>query len=129
MLVNWCCMCRSDAESISHLFLHCRVAHQLWTVAWVMFGMVWVQPRTVREVLLSWERGRVGRRRKKCWSWVPLCLMWLIWLERNRRTFEDVREFVIRLKGKFLAVLHFWDSGLTSPDACLFLDFLDKLAG
>ena len=72
MLVNWYCMCRADAESIPHLLLHCSVAHQLWTVAWVIFGMVWVQPGTVREVLLSWEGGRVGRRRKKIWRWVPL---------------------------------------------------------
>ena len=62
------------------------------------------------------------------WVWVPLCIMWLIWLERNRRTFEDVLEFVVRLKGKFLAVLNFWDSEITSSNACSFLEFLDKLA-
>ena len=59
---------------------------------------------------------------------MPLCLMWLIWLERNRRTFEDIRESICRLKGKFLEVLHFWDSGLISPDAWLFLDFVDKFS-
>ena len=59
---------------------------------------------------------------------MPLCLMWLIWLERNRRTFEDLSESVIRLKGNFLAILHFWDSGLVSPDAWSFLEFLEKLA-
>ena len=47
----------------------------------------------------------------------------------NKRTFEDVRESVVRLKGKLLAILHFWDSGLSSPDVCSFLEFLEKLSG
>ena len=54
--------------------------------------------------------------------------MWLIWLERNRRTFEDIGDSVTRLKGKLLTVLHFWDSGVVSPDALSILDFLDSLA-
>ena len=58
-------MCRSDAESIPHLLLHCRVAYQLWTVALAVFGMVWVQPGTVTEVIWSWRGGRVGQRRKR----------------------------------------------------------------
>ena len=71
----------------------------------------------------------MGRRQKNVWAWVPLCLMWLIYLERNRQIFDDVQESVIQLKGKFLAVLHFWDSGTFSPNACLLLEFLDKLVG
>ena len=93
-----------------------------------MFGMVWVQPGSVVEVLRSWKGGWVGRVRKRVWDWVPLCIMWLIWLERNRRTFEDVSETIVRLKGKLLAVLLFWDPGISSPDACSFIEFLDKLA-
>ena len=109
-------------------YCHCKVAYQLWTVALALFEMSWVQPMSVVDVLWSWRGGRVGRERKKFWGWIPLCLMWLIWLERNRRTFEDVRESVIRLKGNFLAILLFWDSGISSPDASLFLEFLEKLA-
>ena len=29
ILVNWCCMCRSAAESVDHLLVHCWVATQL----------------------------------------------------------------------------------------------------
>ena len=122
-MVNWCCMRRSDVESIPHLFLHCSVACQLWTVALAVFGVAWVQLGTVREVLWSWRGGGVGRGRKRWWSWVPLCLLWLIWLERNRRMFYDIRESTIRLKGKFLTILHFWESGVISSDAWVFLDF------
>ena len=61
VLVNWCCMCQKDAESISHLLLHCPVAYQLWVVALSFFGMTWVQPGTVLNVLWSWRGGRVGK--------------------------------------------------------------------
>ena len=71
VLVNWCCMCRSDAESIPHLLLHCRVAYHLWTVALALFGMVWVQPGSVVDVLWSWKGESVGSERKKVWSWNP----------------------------------------------------------
>ena len=54
--------------------------------------------------------------------------MWLIWLERNRRTFEDTGNSVPALKSQFLAVIHFWNSGVSSPDACSLLEFLDTLA-
>ena len=81
VLVNWCCMCRANTESIPHLLLHCSMAHQLWTVALALFGMAWVQLRSIGAVLWSWKGGRVGRRRKKVWAWVLLCLMWLILLE------------------------------------------------
>ena len=75
------------------------------------------------------ERGRVERRRKRVWVWVLLCIVWLIWLEWNRWTFDDVWELVVRIKVKFLAVLLFWELGTSSPDACLFLEFLDTLVG
>jgi hypothetical protein len=28
---------------------------------------------------------------------VPLCLMWTVWWERNRRTFEDMESFVSQI--------------------------------
>ena len=49
---------------------------------------------------------------QKIWGWLPICLMWLLWLERNWRTFEGVEKLVSCLKGKLLSVLHFWDSEL-----------------
>ena len=65
ILVNWCYMCRSNAESISHLLFHCPVAHELWCVALALFGMTWVQPSTIKEVLWSWRGGRVEKRKNE----------------------------------------------------------------
>ena len=73
-------------------------------------------------------RGRVGKRRWKAWMYAPFCLMWTIWLERNRRTFQDVAISVMRLKNMFLAILLSWVSGRVNLDVYSFLDSLDKLA-
>ena len=128
MLVNWCCLCRENAETVDHLLLHCSVAHQLWSLLFAMFGMTWVQPGSVQRVLWSWQGGRVGKRRRKAWFFALHCLLWLLWLERNRRTFQNLCCTVANLKSRFLFILRSWLTCQVSPDLFSFLDFLDGLA-
>lgn len=88
ILVNWCCMCRGSVESVSHLLIYCSVAYQLWGLIFAVFGLEWVQPRDVVGVLWSWRGARVGKHHWKACDLAPLCLMWSIWLERNRQIFQ-----------------------------------------
>ena len=54
-----------------------------------LFGVCWVMPMSVVELLACWQ-GRFGRHRNGyIWIAVPHCLMWCIWKERNSRCFED----------------------------------------
>jgi hypothetical protein len=46
-------MCKKSGESIDHLF-HCEVARDLWSSLFNLFGVDWVIPRRVRELLVSW---------------------------------------------------------------------------
>ena len=39
--------------------------------------------------LFSWWNW-LGKHSSYIWNLVPLCLMWCIWKERNRQTFEDL---------------------------------------
>ena len=122
-------MCCEAAETVDHLLLHCSVASQLWSLVFAIFGLRWVQASSVGLVLLSWNGGRVGRRRRKAWFYAPHCLMWLLWLERNRRTFGDVAIPTSRLKSLFLSILISWVTGRVDLDLSFFLDFIDDLVG
>lgn len=56
----------------------------------------------------------------KAWLLAPLCLIWLVWLERNRQTFEGLAALVPCLKNKLLIVLHRWVSGTVDLDVFAF---------
>ena len=38
ILVNRCCMCHRNEETVDHLLLHCPVAHTLWVYMFKIFG-------------------------------------------------------------------------------------------
>jgi hypothetical protein len=59
IVIEWCCLCKKSGESIDHLLLHCEVARDLWSYILILFGVEWVIPRTVLELLKSWGR-RLG---------------------------------------------------------------------
>ena len=53
-LISWCCMCQADGETIDHLFLHCPVAREMWAAVFNLYGMSWVMPRRVIDLLACW---------------------------------------------------------------------------
>jgi hypothetical protein len=59
VVVEWCCMCKKSGDFINHLLLHCKVANELWTNILTLFGVDWVMPRQVIDLLYSWG-GLVG---------------------------------------------------------------------
>ena len=105
-LVNWCCLCCCDGETVDHLLLHCKFAHALWSEVFLMFGLQWVMPRMVVSLLFAWEN-YLGLH-SSVWNMVPTCLMWLIWRERNTRTYEDVEKSAEFLKSLLVGTLFGW---------------------
>ena len=53
VVLDWCCMCKKDGESIDHLLLHCHVARELWNMVFNLFGVHWVMPCDVVDLLAS----------------------------------------------------------------------------
>jgi hypothetical protein len=80
------------------------------------FGVYWVMPHRVFDLLVDW-RNWFGKHSSAMWNLAPLYLMWLFWREQNSRTFEDVKVSEVQLKPSFLrfsewlTVLDFSDSG------------------
>jgi hypothetical protein len=57
IVVDWCCMCKRDGESVDHLLLHCEVACALWSAFFSRFGLSWVMPRRVADLYACWWTG------------------------------------------------------------------------
>ena len=49
-------MCKSNGESVDHLFLHCPVAMDLWSMVLGLFGVSWVKigRASCRERVFNW---------------------------------------------------------------------------
>ena len=58
-----------------------------------VFGIHWV----MRGLLFCWHQW-LGNNTSNIWNLIPGCLMWIAWLERNGRTFEDTKMTLEELK-------------------------------
>jgi hypothetical protein len=102
VLAGWCCLCKNQWETVDHLLLHCEVAVALWGFVFSMFGVQRVFPAMVLDMVSGWHNW-FGRHSSAIWNLAPLCVMWSLWQERNRRIFEDAEKSVSHLQEHFLA--------------------------
>ena len=68
----------------------------------VVFGLHWVMPKRVKDLLASWQGSFGLHRNVVIWKMVLHCVMWCIWRERNARSFEGCEQSSIKLKSFFL---------------------------
>ena len=104
-LVNRCCLCEENEETIDHLLIHCSRAKILWDILLAITDFNWVFPRLVRQLLLAWQSVSVGKKRKRVWMAAPLCIFWTLWLERNKVVFENEVPSAHRMKSFFFVFL------------------------
>ena len=50
-------MCKNDWEWVDHLLILCPFASDLWSFIFSLFGISWVMPKQVFELLACWFRG------------------------------------------------------------------------
>jgi len=126
IVMEWCFMCKTSGESIDHLFLHCMVATELWRTILQLFGVEWVTPGSVKDMLGSWRGQKGNRTLIPIWHMAPLCLMWCIWRERNARCFEDCETGLLNLKRKMLQTLFMWREKIQFMHECSYFEFIDR---
>ena len=47
-------MCQHCGKTEDHLLLHCEMAYQLWRFVFITFGVSWVIPRSIPDLLVGW---------------------------------------------------------------------------
>lgn len=76
VVLDWSCMCKRDGENIDHLLFHCMVARKLCTMVFSWFGVPWVMPKVVVELLTSWKGKSSWFCNAENWRIIPHCLVW-----------------------------------------------------
>ncbi len=84
--------------------LHCALSLGLWSSVLRSFGVLWVLPEKVVDLLFGW-RNWFGKHSSEVWNLVPLCLIWTVWHERNKHTFEDTEHSGTKLLELFYGIL------------------------
>ena len=95
-------MCKASGESVEHLLLHYPYAKEIWDMIFALFGIQWVMPRGVLALFECWQGTFGVNQNIVVWRAVPHCVMWCLWRECNRRTFEDCESSVVDLKLQFI---------------------------
>jgi len=108
---------------VDHLLLYCDVASTLWNTLFSRFGMSWVMPRWVLDLLACWlSSGRL--RTAMVWKMAPTCLFWYLWRERKNWRFEDLEKTSEDILSSFYHTLYIWTTAYVSPLSFSFNDFL-----
>ena len=110
VLVCWYTLCKDDGETVNHLLLHYPFLKALWDMVFALFGIHWLMPWKVID-LLACRQGHFGWHRYcAVWRCIRHCLMWFIWRERNNQSFEGCERSVSELKQLVLNTLFEWVS-------------------
>uniref|UniRef100_A0A2N9IWR4 CHD3-type chromatin-remodeling factor PICKLE n=1 Tax=Fagus sylvatica TaxID=28930 RepID=A0A2N9IWR4_FAGSY len=125
IVIDWCCMCKENDKSISHLLLPCSAAREIWNFIFSIFAIEWVMPKGVVDLLSCWGSGCRRAMIRQTWDLIPHCIFWCIWRERNTRTFEGVERNLLEIKGTVLRTLTDWSNASGVMSFSSVLDFLD----
>ena len=126
-LSNCCFLCGYEEETVNHILLHCIVGRVLWEIVLALFGIQWVFLETIKEVLFIWRGPFVGKKRKKIWKSIPLCIFWTVWKEMNRLAFRGGSLAIQKLKNSFVCNLWSWVRVYIGEESLSLIGFLEWL--
>jgi hypothetical protein len=126
-MTSWYCMCQCDGETVDHLLLHCKIAGVLWNYVFQSFGLQWVFPNRLVDLLFGWWN-LLGKHTSEIWNLIPPCLLWTVWRERNCRIFEDTEKSPSQLLDCFASLLFEWSRAWGFTTSTTIVQFISSLS-
>ncbi|XP_026430847.1 uncharacterized protein LOC113327957 [Papaver somniferum] len=113
IMVNGFLLCKKDAETNHHIFLHCDTTRELWFFFLSIYSLQWVFQQSVRDTTWEWKRkkGSQGSLKQRIWDIIPFVIWWDVWLERNARFFNGKYKSVEELKDSIKMLIYNWCTG------------------
>ena len=90
------------------------------------FGIEWVMLGSIVDLLFCWYHW-LRKHSLDIWDLVLGCLMWTIWTEWNRRSFEDEGKTMVQLLEFCQRTLFDWSRCWGYSDSSTLLDFLSSI--
>lgn len=126
-IVSRCFLCNETDETNNHLFLHCKITAQLWSLFLKLTDSNWTMPEHTSDLLSCWIRRGGSKTQKKWWRIIPACIWWTIWKERNGRCFENKTNSIQKVKEKCIVSFYFWCKENYIEEAEQLVDLLGSL--
>lgn len=106
--VNHFYLCIDDGETSHHMLLHCSYANTIWRSFIELFNLVWIAPPSVEIAIHSWPNYKPKTRKDVVISTIPAAIIWNLWKERNRRTFENKSLPTTKVIQKIKFTIAYW---------------------
>ena len=109
--------------------LHCTIAKEMWSFAFMVFGVLWIMLGQVTDLLMIC-RGVFGRHcNRVVWKATPVCIMRTIGRERNRWIFENEEQSICKIwRIFFLRSLFEYCTSIGGVSCGSIVDILDHMS-
>ena len=97
------------SETVNHLFLECDLSYALWLHVWNWVGLSVVHPFQIRDHFIQCSSmAGMPRGTHSFFKVIWFACVWLIWKERNNRTFKNMVSTPLVLVEKVKLLSFLW---------------------
>ncbi|XP_022001679.1 uncharacterized protein LOC110899108 [Helianthus annuus] len=103
-----CSLCHSDLETALHLFTGCIFSHEVWfrIERWCRLNHTFIFD--VTDLIRVLESTSMSKDNKHILRGIVYTFMWVLWIERNDRIFNDKKRSPIQIVENIKSTTYFW---------------------